>query len=170
MSLFRDVFSTRAVHKRIHDSEEWQIQHCTDDLADSATFVYHIKVGAKASHGNFGVWSEGKVLLELFEAASITADGTAVTGNNLNRETIVAPTLTAFHTPTEDTEGTLLDTTKIGQAASGGIFGAPASGGSVGGDYWWLKPDTSYLVKITNQSGEASDVCFKYEWHEHIAV
>ena len=172
MSLFREVFAARAVHKRIIDSEEWQAVDCQDDLANAATFVYHLKVGAKVAHGSLYIWSEGKVKIEFFEGATLTADGTSIDSNNLNRETDAASITAIFHTPTEDEagEGTLICETKVGQSASGGIFGSPASGGSIEGGYWFLKPATSYQFKVTNQSGEPSDICFKYEWHEHIAV
>jgi len=164
------IFTARAVHRRILKSKEWQAGECHDDLANTATRVYHIKVGAKTAHGTFTYWSEGKIKIQLYEAPTKSADGTAITGLSLNRETIGTPTTTMFHTPTTSANGTLLATKKIGEAATGGFFGAAASGGNETGGYWMLKPSTSYLVIITNQSGEAADICVNYEWHEHTAV
>jgi len=164
------LFSAKAGHRRIIVSKEWQACECHDDLADTSSRVYHIKVGANSTHGTFTYWSEGKIKIEFYEAPTKSADGTEITIRSINRETVTTPTTTVFHTPTTSANGTKLCELKLGQAASGGFFGASASGGNREGGYWMLKPNTSYLIIITNQSGEASDICMNYEFHEHTAV
>lgn len=170
MSYFSSIYSKRDVHRRIIDSEEWQTCHCEDGLANEGVFTFHIKTGANTAHGNLVYWAEGKIKISLYKGATVTGDGTVVTTQNVNRETAGTPTTAVYHTPTTTADGTLFCTAKMGQAASGGIFGNPAVGGNLEGGYWLLKPNTSYLVKIENESGEAVDFCMNYEWHEHDAV
>jgi len=155
----------KAVHYRIKKSKEWFLGYCWTAVADDASVYLHIKVGAKTAHGVGSVSSDGKCYTYLYEAPTLTDNGTALTGNCMNRETDASPTVTMFRDPTVSADGTELACGLIGTA---GKF--IAAGGDIDGAYWLFDHDKSYLIKVTNKSGAASDIAIEYEWHEHVAV
>ena len=159
------IVCTDAVHKRIIDSEEFLSSYCFIDVADDASVYLHIKTGDKTLHGNVSIESDGKCYGNLYENPTITDDGTGLLENCLNRETIVVPESTIFYTPTVSADGTCIECRLLGAA---GMF--TASGGNITDAYWLLDHNKSYLVKITNKSGSASDICINLQWHEHTAV
>lgn len=151
---------------RIRNSREFFCCHCFDDVADAADVFIHIKVDSTVScHGNLIIEAEAKTKVFLYENPTTTDDGTALTELSMNRETLGTPVSDLFHTPTVGADGTLLECGLIGSA---GKF--TSSGGAEVGAYWAFKPNEEYLVKMTNESGAAADICFKYRWHEHLAV
>lgn len=102
---------------------------------------------------------DAPILVELFEAPTVTANGTPLSSIAVNRmSTETAQTLT-FGAPTISSNGTLIFASII--AGSRQIGGS----GSVGGAFH-LKPNTSYLFKITNQSGVSSTVSANLVWEE----
>ena len=159
------ITSARAVHWRIRESKEWLGGYCWSGVEDAASVYLHIKVGAKSAHGVGSMSSDGKSQVFLYESPTTTDDGTGLSEFCMNRETVVAPTVTLFRDPTVSADGTELECGVTGQA---GKF--TAGGGTISGAYWLLKPNTNYLIKVTNDSGGVAGIAIHYEWHEHVAV
>ena len=159
------ITSIKAVHYRIKNSKEWFSGHCWTAVADGASVYFHIKSGAKTVHGVGTVSSDAKCYIYLYEAPTLTNNGTGLTEYCMNRETDVSPTAAMFRDPAVSDDGTELACEVLGTA---GKF--TATGGVVDGAYWILDHDKSYLIKVTNKSGTNSDISVGYEWHEHVAV
>ena len=155
----------RAIHWRIKESKEFFGNHSFTSVSDGASVYLQIKTGAKSAHGNIFVCSDGKLNFNLYENPTLHANGATITSFCMNRETTANSTTTLLSTPSINSEGTFLEN---GITGSAGKF--TATGGDITGAYWWLKPNEDYLVKTTNSSGTDSDICVKYNWHEHVAV
>ncbi len=159
----RAVYTSRAQHSRIARSLEFCGCHRYLAVSDDASVYLLGKVGAdKNAHGDFKVSCEGKVYIELYEAPTITADGTPVTILSVNRQTLGTPASTLFHTPTIEADGTELNCSMVGTA---GV--AHGAGGTTAARcYFLFKKSQNYLLKVTNKKGGNADINVSYSWHE----
>jgi hypothetical protein len=95
----------------------------------------------------------------LFEGTTVSANGTAQTGYNFNRNHANA-TMPLYHTPTITADGTAIHTNLTsGSKQAGGA-------GETSGTEWVLVQGTTYMSRITNVSGAAADVGYTMEWYE----
>jgi len=109
----------------------------------------------------------GDIDIVSYEDTTTSNDGTPITALlNTNRNSSITPLLTMFSAPTVTGVGTLLHTawmppvgTGIGQSASG------ISGGG-NGEEWELKPNSKYMIRITNNSGSTIDYRYELRWYE----
>lgn len=97
----------------------------------------------------------------IYEAPTVSANGTAATARNLNRNSAATANLLAYTGPTVTGTGTELECSIVP--------GAKQTGGS-GIDNiqmeWVLKANTLYLVRFTNNSGGSEDASIKLFWYE----
>jgi hypothetical protein len=135
-------------------------------LAAGATVLFLGKVGAKQVHFDAfsGQFSAGAIQIELFEAPTITNDGSVQTPYRLNRAVANTNTMGLFAAPTVSANGT-----KIGgvflPASGGGANANPTEGGIASGRV--LAQNTNYLFKVTNTGGvTAITYGIVFEWHE----
>ena len=125
-------------------------------VTSSNSVYFAFQVGSNAVLANFVSIALGDGLLEIecFEEADIS-DGTPVRLYNMNRESSNTCEVTILNTPTVNTEGT-----KIDKIAIGSIAGANGSTTSILNTQlpWRLKPNTTYLVKFTNNDNSDIDI------------
>lgn len=151
-------------HERIHSKKGWLVTRKHAALANEANSDLAFTTGAnKYPHLRKYVASATGGALDgfLYEASSISG-GTAVTERNCCRVGTTDGTsgVTWVHTPTVSAAGTEIEyalhptPTAIG-ANVGGVTGADI------GEEWVLEPETTYLLRLTNNSGGAVDV----GWH-----
>lgn len=151
-------------HERIHSKKGWLVTRKHAALADEASSDIAFTTGAnKYPHLRKYVANATGGPLDgfLYEVSSISG-GTGMTERNCCRPgtTDGSSGVTWVHTPTVASAGTeieyvLLPTlTAIGSNV-GGVTGADI------GEEWVLKPETTYLLRLTNNSGGAVDV----GWH-----
>ena len=69
--------------------------------------------------------------------------------------------------PTITTTGVLIHT-KWFEPTAAGVGPKPGVGLSdlANGEEWILKPNTSYLIRVTNNSGATIDLSFDFLWYE----
>jgi len=133
-------------------------------LVASATSKWlHVKVPATHKcHIRWRFMSEAKIDYYIYEHPTLTADGTALTEFDMNRETANASNVEVFHTPTITAVGTMIDNGMIG--TSGFLFD---SGGSVSPmEDWLFKPSESYLIGANNNDAGAKDIVIQLIWWE----
>jgi hypothetical protein len=99
----------------------------------------------------------------LYEAPTLSADGTALPAYNMRRDATTPATVLAWRTPTVSADGTELDVKVIPGAA--GVVGLQA------GEYdpdreWILKKSTHYLIKVDNTSGLSNLGVITAIWRE----
>ena len=152
------------LHHEIHLGTAFFVSFKTVDatpLADNATLIFALTIGAKAIHvistGMIGGDGEKEVL----EGSTITG-GTATTVYNRNRTFLTATTVTVVRDPTVNAAGTLIDN----QFIPGGTGGQTLGGTSGPRNEWVFKPATVYAIRMTNRSGNVQPASLAVEWYE----
>lgn len=104
----------------------------------------------------------GPVDVDLYEGTTVSANGTAITPYNNNRNSGTTAAMTVFESPTITTDGTLLEPIIIPGTKQQGSFGSEAS------NEWNLKADTIYMIRITNNTIGAGTSRFTLNmfWYE----
>ena len=134
----------------------------TTSIVSLATAYFMGRNGAKVGHLiRFVIDADNApILVEFFEAPTVTAPGTLQTPLNRNRVLNAAPTMAVYAAPTISADGTRLMVTKI--------LGANKTiGGSELGGEWLLKPSTDYIFKVTNSSNQTANVTAAFDWIEY---
>ena len=112
------------------------------------------------------VTSADKVLIEFYEGATVTAaTGAAVTTTNHNRNSALTSTTTLLDAPTVTANGTKFAQVYIPGATGTGGTRTGASAG-VSNSEWVLKPNTAYMIKVTNSSSGSNDIQVNFQWYE----
>ena len=165
----RCVSTIDAVHRMIHEGFAYHASGKATAIADGATLEMLFKVPAGTFphfHKVRMQYGAGDVEMDAYEGTTVSADGTSITAYNLNRNSSNTPNMTAFHTPTITADGTKIHAQWAPPTASG-------TGGSqegvvdvTQGEEWILKPDTNYLFRITNNSGEIISIGYEIMWYE----
>jgi hypothetical protein len=110
------------------------------------------------------VFAGGLVSVYLYEGPTATA-GTALTAYNMKRSSLIAPTATVTHTPTNVTAGSVALVN--GRILPGGNSPTTRVGGGIrSGIEWILKPSTKYLMRVNNGSGSNTPINIVLEWYE----
>lgn len=103
----------------------------------------------------------GGVDVKFYEGTTTSADGTAVSTFNRNRNSTNTPSTVITHTPTVTGVGTLIHDALIpAPAKDAGLISAAVN------EEWVLKPSTKYLLRVTNNSGGNVEVVFDVAWYE----
>jgi len=89
---------------------------------------------------------DGPFDIDFYEAATVSANGTAVTANNNNRNSTNTPDLDIYDSPTVTTVGNLLEPVLVPSVNKIGALGVGAS------NEWILKESTIYLIRVTNNT------------------
>jgi hypothetical protein len=148
-------------HHEIHSGSHFFTGNYTD-LANGQ--VYDILIVTpntlKYSHMIFELRTEAEAMFGYYEATTTSANGTAMTVFDRNRVTANTAGTTFFHTPTVTSVGTLLGS---------GIFGSgnKQGGGLRDSNEFILKPNSKYLVRVTNNTALANWYDWQFDWYEH---
>jgi hypothetical protein len=153
----------------VHDGFMFTVSGKQTGLADAGVFDTLIKVPA-ATFPHITIYrfsfGRGDIDLLAYEGTTVSADGTAVTASNMNRNSTNTPDTDFFHTPTVTSPGTLMYTLWTPPTTAG--IGGSAEGVTdiEHGTEWVLKPSTNYLIRMTNSSGATIDHAFHVIWYE----
>lgn len=150
-------------HIMIHQGKAFTRSDLHESFASLAVHNHLIVVGANPIHLRQLILEtdNAPILMEYYENTTVSANGTEeVIGNN-NRNSSKVTTTSFFSEPTVTADGDFMGVTLIPTSAkdSGGV-------GILKGGEWVLKPNTNYLIRITNNSGAAVDyglTLFYYE-------
>lgn len=147
-------------HTSVHDGTAWV--YTGESTITAATSVYFLgRTGNLTVHLlDFYIKADSApILVEFFEAATVTVDGSPQTPVNRNRQITASPTIQVFAGATVTADGTKL--------FSGKILGTQqtVSGDDFEGE-WLLKKNTDYVFKITNQSVQSANISAGFKWLE----
>lgn len=149
----------------IHSGVAFDVSGYTASLANGSSLIFLGKTGAKQVHfhGFNIVTSAGLATIEFFEGTTVSANGTAVSTPNKNRNSTTTATMQVYSGSTVTSNGTLLASRHI--LSVGG--GAHIEGGEANvSSEWLLKPNTNYMFKITNSSGSAIALSASFYFYE----
>ena len=112
---------------------------------------------------NFG---SGDIDIESFKDVVTSADGTVTESVNTNQNSSNPPIMIISEGPTVTDGGTSLHLTWAPPTGAG--IGNSANGISnlSSGEEWILKPNSKYLITITNNSGAIIDMSYDILWYE----
>lgn len=104
----------------------------------------------------------GAATIELYEAPTLSAEGTAVTPLNRNRNSAKVSAMVVKHTPTVTSPGTKISEKWVGSVG----FKETTGGESRGGSELILKQNTQYLIKLT-ANADTIKCAIGGDWYEH---
>jgi len=154
-------------HANIHNQEGYGISVINESLANNGTILVEFTTPDERyvhlkQYIPYTNQSSGK--FEIIEAPTLTTGSTALTAYNRSRVG-TPPTCGCVlkSDPTGISGGTLLETILIGQ---GGV-GSGARGGQTTIDIEYvLKQETTYLFRLTNDSGSTAKASMWLFWYE----
>ena len=153
-------------HHAVHDGEMYQSSYKSlegSDVADNASIDILINTGADfIDHVTFVAAAGGDAELELFEYTEVSAPGTVIASNNMNRNGGKHPSTVVSIGPTIDADGFRFHNSLL----PGGTGGNAAGGIARANTEWNYIPDTNYLARITNRSGNAKPMSVITQWYE----
>lgn len=152
------LITTTHPHNEIHKGEMFVYCEVTD-LAQDAQRDVLISTGDRYVHIVNTTVTEAEAEYPFFEGVTASNNGTGVTAYNRNRNSLTTPTNSLFHTPTISNTGTTLCMKHWGSGKGSG-------GDDRGVNEWVLKPNTKYLIRITNFSQTANHTTIELEWYE----
>lgn len=146
-------------HHEIHDGDHFDISDL-QSMSNNVDLDYLLITPdlAKWMHTIFGLDSDAKASIALYEAPTTSANGTPLTAYNNNRNSATAATLQVFRAPTVSAAGTQIDIHMVGSSGKSG-------GTKRDTDEWVLKVNTKYLLRI--HSFSALQMVFHLDWYEH---
>lgn len=153
-----------AIHRQIHIGRLFEAGHYATGIANAGTVDILIVTAINSPHVRFQIGASGAATAQLYEDVSASANGTAVSSFNRNRNSANTVTTTLFHTPTITNTGTalMLEYLPGGEASGNRTVGSTLPTF----EEWILKPATKYLVRITNVSGSAISAAANFAFYE----
>ena len=165
-------------HHEIHCGDSYT-EHHVEDLSNGAVHYYLIitpnwgdpvsgsdpfgNQNIKVAHFVGEITGEAETTVQFFENPTITDNGNVLNVRNRNRNSSNTDYLTIYEGATVSADGTELEHTKFGA----GKF----VGGSVNRtDEWVLKNNTSYLIKVINDTTSNNYHTIRFQYYVHGGV
>lgn len=165
-------------HHEIHCGDSYTAHHVAD-LSNSATIDYVITVpdwgdpvsgedpmgnqGVKVAHFLGEISGEAETQVLFYESPTITANGTALNVRNRNRNSSNTDYLSIYQGATISNVGTELEHSQFG---SGKLVG----GGLNRTDEWILKNNTSYLIRVVNNTTSNNYHTIRFQYYIHPGI
>lgn len=150
-------------HNLVSDGVMFSTFHSFLNVASATSkwVLFKTPVMYKA-HVRFRFMSEAKIDYYVYENATLTGNGTAISTFDMNRETHNASNCLCYHTPTITNSGTMIDNGMIGTS---GWLGD--TGGSISQMADWIfRHDLNYLIGANNNDANAKDIVIQIVWFE----
>ncbi len=152
-------------HHEIHCGDSYELGRIVNLVNGASTDILIIVPNEAVKRFHF-IWSleaEGEATATLYEGATVSANGTALSIFNRERNSSNVDYLGAYHTPTVTGTGTAIEQHKVG------------SGNKVGGsagraDEWILKNNTTYLLRVANETAVNNWVDIKCDYYVHPGI
>ena len=165
-------------HHEIHCGDSYTAHH-VEDLGNGATIDYVIIVpnwgdpvsgsdpmgnqAIKVAHLIGEISGEAETQFYFYESPTVTDAGTAITSSNRNRNSSNNDVLTITHSATVSADGTELEHVVFGS-------GKAIGGGISRTDEWVLKNNTTYLVRVTNNTTSNNYHTIRFQYYIHPGV
>ena len=156
-------------HRLIHDGMYFSTSGKQTAWADATTREFLI-VPPAGCYPHVQVmlltFGRGDIDFVAYEGPNITDNGTALTARNVNRNSTNTPDLALYATPTTTDDGVMEFQLWVPPTATGNGQSANGISGVGQGSEWVLKPETPWLVRLTNNSGATIDWSYEFSWYE----
>lgn len=147
-------------HHQIHEGRHFSIIDWIEVSGEGTSYELLLQTPATGYHHMFWTFTAGAAFAYLiFEDVTTSDDGTSITPVNSKRDSVTAPALTVFHTPTVTDDGTELYHSQI---SSGGKSGASvASTNEI-----ILGLSKKYLIRLTKRDAGTEFLSYSLRWYE----
>lgn len=161
-----EVITTTVVHHRIHQGTFFATDAFDTALADNAFLQVLLRPGSRTPHIRHLAHGGGDMILRLYEGATFSAAGSALTAVNKNRRSSRTAQMQLSTGPTITDKGTVLSGILL-PGGTGGFFGGGSPGGEAAGfEEWVLDPELDYLVELENIAGTAQPAHLQIDFYE----
>lgn len=143
------VISKDFSRKVLDNGKAFTASHIDEVVADNGTLSFLVTCGSKSLLVGYESVVGGDSQGRIYEAPTITENGTALNIIANNRSNINVGDCTFFHTPSVSDKGNLLAKSFI----AGGNSRFTRFGGQSGLSKWIFKAGVSYYIELTNVSG-----------------
>ena len=156
-------------HRLIHDGMFFTTSGKQTGFADATSVEFLISPPAgcfphiQSMVLNFG---RGDIDFEAYEGPTVTDNGTALPTRNVNRNSTNTPALNLYANPTTTDDGVMGFQLWVPPTGTGTGQSANGTAGVGQGSEWILKPETQWLVRLTNNSGSTIDWSYEFSWYE----
>lgn len=149
-------------HYEAHEGDAFSVYLVQDVTGAGSTYNVLIVTPntEKQTHLRYTYNCEAEFSVVLFEGTTVSANGTAKTAYNRNRNSASTAGTEVYTGPTVTSDGTQLREARVW---SGG--GSGGSGESIG--EWILATNQKYLLRFTKAGAGTSYVSTKLWWYEH---
>jgi hypothetical protein len=176
-NIYRGVLLTMPVeHHEIHCGDSYEAIY-SETLAGNASISFLIIIpdegltetfpgeqqDKKQYHLKYIVDTGAQALFSVYEGATVTNNGTAITVFNRNRNYLLTDFIGFFRTPTVTGNGNLIYQRRLG-------FGRNEPGSRARDDEWILKDNTIYLVTLLNETNQPNIYNFEIDYYVHPGV
>lgn len=151
-----------SVHHKIHREQFFSGGCNIASVADSAYLDILIQTGDISPHVVISGAAAGDALVSLYEGATFSAAGDAITLSNHNRNSAKVADLTAHCSPTITSVGASLNGVRF--IPGGQKSGSSGGEGGFGAEYV-LAPNTVYLFRMQNIAGSAKRMSQMIEFY-----
>lgn len=157
----RSIQTIDYAHHEIHEGDHYFVKGWMD-LTNAQVFDFLATTPdtLKWAHMLVEFSAEAESHITIYEGTTTSADGTAVTAVNRDRNSSNTAGLVVTHTPTITGVGTQIASYKMGSSQkTGGTVRANAE--------LILKQNTKYLIRITNDTALNNWFDYLADWYEH---
>jgi len=155
-------------HRMAHDGMMFSVTGKALGLADAASYEFLIQTSTAYLHLSKMRVSlgAGDVDIRAYEGATFSSAGTPLVIQNTNRNSSNTSPSSWSYTPTLTADGVLIH--RIWAVPQGtGIGQTPQGLANIeAGEEWILSPNTSYMFRITNNSGGPITLSYDFLWYE----
>jgi len=152
------------IHARTHQGKAFIVSHIFSIAASTGVDVL-LDLTSSTLHTAFQVCTGANSYFQLFEGATVSANGTELTAINNNRSAGTTTAHKFYFTPTVSNDGSTLCAFVVPGGA--GTFAAGGEGGGLprGGAEWVLAASTKYLCRLTNRSNAAIEGSISFTFY-----
>lgn len=164
----RGIVNVDSEHWWIHAGRGFSFNKYYATLGAGATYYHYIKCNDQEVHARSISYAieDGPADVFIYEAPTVTADGTPITPINQNRKFGNGSGILMYEAPTVSVAGTLLSQGFLPAAGGPPGHSAGLSGGLYIPVEYVLEPSETYLYAITNNNASAIAFSFSTFWYE----
>jgi len=149
-------------HSQIHEGD--MFSYCnTTDIANSGNFtiLFVTPNNGLGTHIVFVVETEAEAGFQIWESANVSANGTMdMHIVNRNRTSANLSAVMIYNTPTLNSLGSMICDKHWGT-------GKGVGGEDRAAEEWLLKPNTKYIIRVTNFTTSANYASTELIWYQH---
>ncbi len=164
------IVTIDSAHRMVHRGRMFIVSYKNPDnstIADNATLRLLIITGARPIHVIVSATSSGEGEIEIYEGTTSSNNGTVLGVVSMNREAnLFIPTAAAYHSNSLTNAGLLLYNALIPGGASTNPTGARVGTVARENTEWIFKPNTVYMIRVTNRSGVAGYLSSSVQFYE----